>query len=330
MKTPPPPHAKGQKSLQKRQTASRAAATNHETSIDKRTKVLLLCVIVGSFGTSVMLGSFDIVEAGQVVIAVEPSGRVVGPVDAGWHFAWCNPFSEKFNFTVTVQTVTITGMYADTLDGNVNLDITVNYILPREYVIAVFETYGPEYKGAIEAVITSAFRDVVASQTMRAVALENRSAVQELCRQTIVTGLDRYYVEFLALRVQNILLPTAFSQAQIQTQVAYEQLRAANITRQIQILNATTAAEVEIINAESLANTTVIEAESTAQAIALAIDALNVTGNFTENQLLTYLYIQALSDYSQWGDVLLITDGTTPVLINITPNATSPNAPRRW
>lgn len=290
----------------------------------RKTKAVVLILGLALFGTGVLLGTFDVVRAGTVRIAVEPSGRVVGPVEPGWHFGWCNPFSQKYEFRTTVQTIALQNMHADTLDGHVNIDLTVTYRLRKENVTQVFERYGPNYQSAITPVVTSAFRDAFSNNTMRAVALENRSQVQQVCRESIESHFVEFFVEFLMLKVQNIALPGAFSQAQIQTQIAYEHLRATNITRDIQLLEATTAAEVAIITSEALANATIIRAESTAAAINLTIHALNVTGNFTETQLLTYLYIQELSNYAQYGDVILVTDGSIPVIILPSNSTSSP------
>jgi regulator of protease activity HflC (stomatin/prohibitin superfamily) len=284
----------------------------------KATKGTVLIVILLTFGLSVSMGSFDIVDSGKVRIAVEPSGNIVGPVEAGWHFGWCSPFSSKYDFQITVQTYKVVNLHADTLDGHVNIDLSVSYILAKENVTAIFQKYGASYQTAIEAVITSAFRDAFSHNSMRSVALDNRSYVQLACKEQIKNGLIQYFVEFHSLQVQNILLPTDFSAAQIKTQIAMEELRAANITHQIKVLEATTAAEVSIISAESLANATIIQAESMAEAMDMVVVALNVSGNVTESHLLTYLYIQALIDYAQYGDVLLITDGSVPVIVDIT------------
>ena len=286
----------------------------------KKAKATMLIIVIATFGITFATGTFDIVEAGTVRIAVNPDGTIDGPAEAGWHFAWCSPFAKRYDYTVTVQTVSIQTMHADTLDGHVNIDLTVSYILHKEHVIEVFERFGPQaaMQAAIEPVIQSSFRDAFAKNTMRAVALENRTEISQLCKESIKADLEsHYFVEFVSLQIQNILLPTAYSEAQILTQIAYEELRAANITHQIQILAATTAAEVSIISAESLANATIIQAASMAEAINLTIQVLNQSGNMTNDDLLTYLYIQALSDYAAYGDVLLITDGSTPVIITV-------------
>ncbi|MBD3354069.1 MAG: hypothetical protein GF364_21485 [Candidatus Lokiarchaeota archaeon] len=285
-------------------------------SFDKKVKGTVVLMILATFSLTFLFGTFDIVESGTVKLAVEPSGEIklAGP---GWHMFWCSPLSTKYDFVVNVQTITISNMHADTQDGHVNIDLSVNYQLAKENVTEVFETFGANYNVVIQPVIESAFRDEFSGYSMREVALDNRSTVQQHCRDMIEIELQDYFINLMALKVQNILLPTAFSDAQIQTQIAEEELRAANITAQIQILEATTAAQVSIIEAEALANSTIIEANGTAEAIQQIVQELNVTGNITEDDVLNYLYIQVLTDMAEYGNVILITDGTTPFIFQI-------------
>ncbi len=286
-------------------------------SFGKKTKAITLVLMISTVGLSFFFATFDIVDSGKVRIAVQPDGTIVGPVDAGWHIMWCHPFSKKYDFQITAQSVILTGLHADTLDGHVNIDLTVSYLLSKDNVIDLFSKYGANYQTFIEAVITSAFRNAFSKNTMRDVALENRTTVQTQCRDRIEEGLHEYFIELLSLLVQNIALPTAFSDAQIQTQIAYEQLRAANISREIQLLNATTASEVSIINSYALANATIIEAQGLADSLDIVIDELNVTGNLNETHVLTYLWIQAITDFGQYGNVILITDGETPFIVDV-------------
>lgn len=291
------------------------------TEFTVKVKATIVVMIIAIASITVMLGSFDVVEAGNTRLAVEPSGEIK-TVGTGWHLFWCHPFSTKYDFVTKVQTLHITNMHADCQDGHVNIDLSVNYQLAKENVTAVFGAFGANYGEIIQPVVESAFRDAYAEFSMRELALDNRSQVQQICKETIEDGLDDYYVSMMSLKVQNILLPTAFTEAQIQTQIAMEQLRAANITAQIELLQATTAAEIAIIEAEALANATVIEANGTAEAINIIVQELNVTGNITENDILNYMYIQALMDMAEYGNVILITDGSTPFIFQIPDEST--------
>ncbi|MBN2153181.1 MAG: hypothetical protein JW839_17135 [Candidatus Lokiarchaeota archaeon] len=288
-------------------------------SFGKNTKVLIFLIILGTFGTTLMAGSFDVVESGHVKIAVEPSGNIVGPVSGGWHFFWCNPFSAKYDFVVRTQSIQYTSLHADTLDGHVNIDLTVSYLLAQENVTEVFQTYGESYQVYISAVIQSAFRDAFASNTMRAVALENRSQIQSVCQTSIEEDFNDYFVKMVSLRVQNIALPAQFSEAQIQTQIAYENLRAANITAQINLLEANTQAEIAMIQAITQANITILQANSTAEALEIVVNQLNATGNLTTDHLLTYLYIQQLPLLAQYGNVIIISDYLATYVIDVPP-----------
>jgi len=289
----------------------------------KKTKVTVLLMIICTFGLTLMMGSFDIVESGHAKIAVQPDGTMVGPISGGWHIFWCNPFSTKYDFVTMAQAYQYTELHADTLDGHVNIDITASIILPKENIIDIFQKYGADYSAYIDAVITSAFRDAFSSNTMRSVALENRSLIQEMCETSIEAELGDYFIELISLKVQNIILPTAFSEAQIQTQIAYEQLRAANITSEIMLLEANTAAEVAMINAISNNEITILKANTTAEALEIVVQALNVTGNITEAHVLTYLYLQELEILAQYGNLIIITDGTLPFVIDVPDNSTS-------
>ncbi|MHA1730778.1 MAG: SPFH domain-containing protein [Promethearchaeota archaeon] len=306
--------------LPKSRNGKKTPNNQYARKIDKfgrNAKAIAILMMIGTIGATFLFASFDIVESGHVKIAVQPDGTMVGPIEAGWHMFWCSPFAKKYDFQITAQTITLTGLHADTLDGHVNIDLTASYILARQNVTKLFLKYGADYKSFVEAVVTSAFRDAFSGNTMRAVALENRSYVQSTCRERITRGLQDYYINLLSLLVQNIALPTDFSNAQIQTQIAYEQLRAANISREIQILNATTAADVKIIEAEALANASVIQAQGLSDALDIVVQSLNVSGNLNETEVLTYLWIQALTDFAQYGNVLLITDGQTPYIIDV-------------
>jgi regulator of protease activity HflC (stomatin/prohibitin superfamily) len=306
---------------------------SHETKSDKYTKkvrdfsktmkVTLLSLIIVTFGITVVAGTFDVVESGHAKIAVEPNGEIKGPITGGWHLFWCNPFSTKYDFIIRAQSVQYSNLHADTLDGHVNIDITVSYKLGKENVASVFELYGATYQSYVDAVIQSAFRDAFASNTMRSVALENRTQIQLICEETIEENLHEYFVDLLSLKVQNILLPTAFSDAQIQTQIAYENLRAANITAQIHLLEANTAAEVKMIEAVNQNNITLLQANTTAEALEIVVQNLNVTGNITENHLLTYLYLQQLPTLAEYGNVIIITDGSVPFVVDVPDNTNS-------
>lgn len=281
-----------------------------------KVKATIILMVITLSGITVMLGSFDVVASGNLMLAVEPSGETK-TVGAGWHIFWCHPFSAKYEFVTTIQTLQITDMQADCQDGNVDIDLSVNYQLAKENVTKVFEAFGANYEETVRPVVESAFRDAFAGYSMREVALDNRSQVQQICKETIEDGLHDYYINLMTIKVQNIRLPTEFSNAQIQTQIALEELRAANITAQIQILEATTAAEVSIIEAEALANATVIEANGTAEAINIIVQELNVTGNITEDDILNYMYIQALTDMAEYGNIILVTDGENPFIFQV-------------
>ena len=296
--------------------------TKKVKNFGRKTKATVLIMVVATFGLTMMMGSFDIVESGHAKIAVQPDGTIVGPVTAGWHTFWCNPFSMKYDFVVKAQAYQFTELHADTLDGHVNIDITASVMLSKENIKSIFEKYGADYSVYVDAVITSAFRNAFSSNTMRAVALENRSLIQEICQVSIEAELHDYFMDLIGLKVQNILLPTTFSEAQIQTQIAYEQLRAANITSEILLLEANTAAEIAMINAISANEITILKANTTAEALEIVIQELNVTGNITEEHVLTYLYIQQLEVLAQYGNLIIITDGTLPFVVDIPDNST--------
>src|SRR6056297_2897284 len=96
----------------------------------KKLSALVVIIFIVSMGLSVLFGTFDVVPAGSVRIAAEPSGDVKGPISAGWHFGWCNPFAKRYDFPTTVQSVHFAAMHCDTLDGHVNLDLTIKYQIP--------------------------------------------------------------------------------------------------------------------------------------------------------------------------------------------------------
>lgn len=218
-------------------------------------------------------------------------------------------------------------VYGKTLDGlEVDVEVSFSYRLNRTQVGLLYTQYGDTYRDEIIRRSRDIARDVC-SHFNGTDFIRNRTGVGISMEQQMRTALEHVYIEVVSFQLRDVTLPLAFEQALANIEIARAQYELALREQEAAIVRAQTA----VINASAQANITIIQAQASADSYMITMqaqaDALNITLtaeiesyyalgqalNLTSDQLLAYLWIQAIEYHD---DSLLIIGMDTPILID--------------
>lgn len=217
----------------------------------------------------------------------------------------------------------------------ISLDISFQYQLSKEDVGKIYENFGNKYEDIIVKQARDVIRDV--SSKFNAITFfNNRTTIGFEMEGDLRLIIDtEVFVEIKSFQLRAVDLPDAFENALERAEVARQEIEIAQFEQQSAFIRANTA----IIQAEAQANITILEAVAEAEAFLINIDAqaeaLNITLtaesegyyalaqalNLTSGELLAFLWIQALTEIGEFGNLIIIGDNTPEIILD-TSNAT--------
>lgn len=253
--------------------------------------------------------------------------------EAGMH--WIGFFKEFISFPSIQQTIeyytsegnAVTGRTQDGLA--ISLDISFQYRLVKEGITNLYLTMGESY----DSVFWQFARDVVRDVASLYTAIEffnNRTMIGSDMEMSMVDEFNaEYNVNIPAYQLLQIDLPDTFEQALERAEVARQEIEIALLEQEKALIEA----ETLILIAQAQYNVTMIEAQAEADAFLTIMnaqaEAVNITLsaqteayyalaqalNLTSAELLAFLWIQALTEIGEFGNLIIIGDNTPNILI---------------
>lgn len=253
--------------------------------------------------------------------------------EGGRHFTG---FMKEFiTFPVTQQTIQFftsegNSVNSRTLDGlEIFLDVSFQYQLQKDSIFNLYKQFGTNYEATFWRVARDVIRDTASSYD----AIQfftNRTLIGQVIEDNMVAELEGTYATLVpAFQMLDISLPASFEDALERLEVAKREIEIATE----QQAEALIRAETLIIEAEAEAQITILEAEAGAEAFLIMIEAqaeavditltqqtesyyaLAQALNLTSAELLSYLWIQALTEVGENGNLIIIGENTPELLI---------------
>lgn len=280
----------------------------------------VLCIVGGIVGGIALLIfiilisiSFKVVDVGKWAIQVNWFENYVNPTpkDEGRYYTGLTDgfvFFPKTLQTMEFSTNRGNEVSARTKDGlKLYLDVTLQYQLQFQNLYTLYRTFLNQYSSILESIAREVIRDVASKWT----ALEffnNRSMIADNMNLALKDSMSNIYATCQYLQLLKVDLPNKFESAIEQTEVARQQqeiasheqntarvradttLMYARMNMTVRLLQANATAQSLLLTKRALAQTTNI----TATARTSANQAIAQQLLFTPDELLNYLYIEAL------------------------------------
>jgi regulator of protease activity HflC (stomatin/prohibitin superfamily) len=252
--------------------------------------------------------------------------------EAGLH--WIGFAYGLIKFPKTIQTITYNPSYtatdaqltSRTKDGlAIALDVSFQYKLRLSDLSDLYMNYEKDYEPTIVRVSRSVLRDVVANYT----AIEfftDRESIGIAMEEALRIECTSVFIDIIMLQLTRIDLPDSFEQTLEEVEVARQQYEIALhdqaaelVVAETQILLAQKQANQTLIVAQGQADALIIEMNAYAESLNITITAdaemleyLALTLGLNGTELLSYLWIQAITEHT---DALLIIGQTTPEIL---------------
>lgn len=261
--------------------------------------------------------------------------------EAGRHYTGI--FGTFLIFPKIQQTIEFSNNEANAITGRTSdglaivLDMSFQYQLIKDQLVNLYREYGRSF----EQVFIRTARDNIRDSASFYTAIEffnNRSLIGTFMTEFIAQEFnENYYADVPALQLRAIDLPDTFEDALERAEVARQEIEIARLQQQAALIRAETA----ILEADAQRNITLIEANATAQAFLIQIEAqaqaVNITLtaereayyalsqslNLTSAELLSFLWIQALQDIGEYGNLIIIGDNTPEIILDAPDNSTT-------
>ncbi|MFX0086277.1 MAG: SPFH domain-containing protein [Candidatus Hodarchaeota archaeon] len=213
-----------------------------------------------------------------------------------------------------------------TKDGlMIHIQLAFHYRLRKDDILSLYSTFALDYEDRFVGQARTTIRDV-ASLFNAIEFFNNRSSIGDLMQLELTTDIDIMYAEIVYFQMREIDLPDEFEEALKQVQIAQQQYQialyeqqAAIVTAQTAIIEAQAQANITVLSAEASAEAYIIQMNATAQALnitlraeSLAYYAMGQQLNLTSSELLTLLWIKAITEHDQ---SLLIIGADTPIIL---------------
>ena len=284
----------------------------------RRTKLVVVLIIIGA--ASILFGtqSFTVVEAGTRGVLLT-WGQVTGILDEGLHFVI--PIAQKVvSMDVTIQKAETEESTASADLQEVTTTIAVNYRLIPSSVDSIYRDLRQDYE---LRVIKPNIEESIKATTALFQAEElvtKRAEVKLSFELTIKERLADYQLQILSVSITDFQFSEEFKNA-IEAKVSAEQraLEAKNELEQIRY-----EAQQQIIQAEAAANATVTAATAEAQKLIIEAEAQAEAIQLIQEQIAQNPeYLQYLS-ILQWNGVLpYFFGGEVIPFIQVPTNSTS-------
>lgn len=217
-----------------------------------------------------------------------------------------------------------------TSDGlSMTLEISFQYQLIQNKVPDLFNTYGNGY----QLIFIQRARDIIRDISSKYNAIEffnNRTQIGADMGEQLAIELEKAFTLVPSFQLRQVDLPDAFENALERAEVARREIEIAKFEQEAALIKAETA----ILEAQAQANITIIEAQAEAEAFLTLINAqaeavnisltaqkeayyaLSQALNLTSSELLAYLWIQALTDIGENGNMVIIGENTPMIVVN--------------
>lgn len=307
-------------------------------SVTRRIGVILAGIVLTSalFSPFLLYDTVDTTEYGLKYSTWTSSLIDENVYTGGRHYTGF--FGKFLIFPATQQTIdftaeSITGRTSDGLA--ISLQISFQYQLVKEKIVSIYKSLGVKY----EDIFLQTSRDNLRDTTSLYTAIQffnNRSLIGVTMEESLNTVFkDLYGTNIPAFQLRSIDLPDSFEDALERAEVARQEIEIAKLEQEKALIDAQT----KILEAQSQYNVTIIEAKAEADAYLTIIEAqakaVNITLtaereayyalgqslNLTSSELLAFLWIDALTQIGEYGNLVIIGDNTP--FINITPTNTT-------
>ncbi|MHA2033311.1 MAG: SPFH domain-containing protein, partial [Candidatus Kariarchaeaceae archaeon] len=200
----------------------------------------------------------------------------------------------------------------------------------------LYDKFGDKYEDIIVKQARDVIRDV--SSGFNAITFfNNRTSIgfnMEIDLRTIIS--EQVFADIPSFQLRAVDLPDAFENALERAEVARQEIEIAQFEQESALIRAETA----IFESEAQANITLIEAQAEADGFLILInaqaEAVNITLaaqseayyalsqslNLTSSELLAFLWIQALTEIGEYGNLIIIGENTPEIIIDPNANAT--------
>jgi regulator of protease activity HflC (stomatin/prohibitin superfamily) len=292
--------------------------------------VIILLIAGGIVGSILIIGGFETLDYNEYGIKQNVfTKQLVGQPVRGGGLQFVGIEYDFIRYPATWQTVDFTlsesaddiPINTQTKDGlAITFDASFQYRLNMSMLIALYTNFGMNYNTQIVQVSRASLRNVAARYSATQF-LQNRTQVSDAMRAEVIDDLESLNIEIDYFQLRAITLPTAFTNAteqvevaKLQQQVAQYLLAAAQIAAKQTVLEAEAAANVTIIAAFAAANVTITQAQAQASALNITTsmqgmtiaDFMSITG-FNASMVIAYFYVQALQNLPP-GTTLAIGD----------------------
>ena len=245
-------------------------------------------------------------------------------------------FVEFIEFPATQRTIEfytsannqITGRTQDGLA--ISLDIAFQYQLQKVGILDLYRNFGTDYNQVFFKIARDITRDI-ASLYDAIQFFNNRTLIGSVMEDLMIDVFENQHATTIAgFQLLQIDLPQSFDNALENVEIARQEIEKAKFDQQAALIRA----ETLILEAEANAQVTILEAEAGAEAFLITIEAQAKAVNITltaerENyyalaqtlglnstELLAYLWIQALSEIGEYGNLIIIGDNTPQIILS--------------
>lgn len=270
--------------------------------------------------------NFRGIDAGHKgVILNGPGGPSRVEIDEGWHFDFAYMLSNIKVVRWNTQVRDMAGSEGLTVRSsdnlNIQMDISVVFHLQPDKVADIVIDYG-DYTAILDRYIRNVPRNVASNFTGEYIGGIGRVVVEEEIQRLMTSELAAYSIVLEDVLLRSVDLPDTVDIAIEEKLAAQQKVVTAELQRQATVIAALADADVLRILAEGSRNATIIQANGTAESIRIIIDQLRISDPTLTNATwayLTWLYIQALTDPDSNVSFVIITDGSTPIIVQPRP-----------
>ena len=232
------------------------------------------------------------IEDGQAGVKAEFGKIADEPLATGWHwylpmFAWVEVWDVKTQELKEMATV-------PSSEGLISqLDISILYNVPKDKVVSVRKTTGPDYRQTIlEPYVREAIRNVVSGYAVKALfSDEGRHEIGNKILTFLREKLEPRGIAVQDVLLRDVRLPPSFS-ASIEAKLRAEQ---ESLQKEFELTKAKKDAEIEVARAEGVAKSNTI-----------------IAGSISENYL-RYRWVEGLRT-SEMQVVYVPTEANIPIL----------------
>jgi len=187
----------------------------------------------------------------------------------------------------------------------VKIDTSFQFRLRKSDLLHLYSQYGNAYKAFIIAEARSALREVVGSNNAETL-YSNRTQINNDMAKALHDALDSI-VEIGEFQLRSIDFPQSFEDAVEQYEVWRVEVNTALLEQQAEMVKQQTLTLIQ----QEIANRTLIEYEG----ITEALEQLRIGLGMTNEEMLTYLWIQTIYEHDQ--AYLFIGMNDVPIIIPI-------------